>query len=47
MTELDELLLYGIGAAAFIAGVFIGALIYAIADGCFYTDLSKPHDDYD
>ena len=42
-----EILLIGIGAVCFIAGVFVGVIIYAVADGCFSVDLSRPHDDLD
>ncbi len=45
--DFDILFIMGLGSIAFIAGVFVGALIYAIADGVFDIDLSRPHDDYD
>ena len=35
---------FGIGI---IVGVFIGVIIYAVANEIFSNDLSKPHNDYD
>ena len=35
---------FGIGI---IVGVFIGVIIYAVANETFSIDLSKPHNDYD
>ena len=37
----------GIGAVCFVVGVFLGVIIYAVADGCFSVDLSRPHDEFD
>lgn len=42
-----EIIIAGIGAICFIVGVFVGVIIYAVADGCFEIDLSRPHDEYD
>ena len=30
-----------------IIGVFLGVIVFAIADGLLDKDLSKPHNDYD
>ena len=41
------LLIVGIGAFCFVFGALTGVIIYAVADGCFSEDLSRPHDEYD
>lgn len=41
------LIVAGTAAVCFICGIFCGVLMYAIHDGIFDCDLSKPHDHYD